>query len=64
MANPTRLFSFLVCCCLLVPTLGCGDKEPMVVEAPSSNEIEEEIPAMEGMSDEEYDKAMEEDMDG
>ncbi|MEM0924492.1 MAG: hypothetical protein AAGJ83_00505 [Planctomycetota bacterium] len=64
MNNPMRLYGFLVCCGLLLVMPGCGGEEATVVEAPALNEVEEEIPAMEGMSDEEYNKAMEEDMGG
>lgn len=63
MNKPFRLMSLIV----LLGTLtlvGCGDPEPTVVEAPATNDTEEEIPAMDGMTDEEYAKAMEEDMDG
>ena len=46
----------------LLSTTGCqGGGEPTVVEAPAEPSGEEQ-PAMEGMTDEEYDKAMEEDM--
>ena len=48
--------------CLGVLTfVGC-DSKPSVVEAPPETEVEEEIPAMEGMTDEEYNQEMEKDM--
>ena len=48
--------------CLGVLTfVGC-ESEPTVVEAPPEEAVEEDIPAMEGMTDDEYDKAMDKDM--
>ncbi|MCA9140779.1 MAG: hypothetical protein KDB00_28600 [Planctomycetales bacterium] len=46
-------------CFSFVGITGCGDKEPTVVEAPAVEEVD---PATEGMSQEDYDKAMEESM--
>ena len=51
--------------CLLLPTaIGCGGGggENTVIEAPA--EVVEEEAAMEGMSDEDYNAAMEADMNG
>lgn len=50
--------------CLAVPTMsGCseGAQENTVIEAPPANEEE---PAIEGMTDEEYNAAMEAEMQG
>jgi len=54
----------LLAICLAVPTLsGCGGSgENVVIEAPPA--VVEEEPAMEGMTDEEYDAAMDADMAG
>ncbi|TWU05713.1 hypothetical protein Pla52n_14280 [Stieleria varia] len=47
-------------CCFVLSFSGCGSSGNTVVEAPP--EVVEDQPAMEGMTDEEYNKAMEADM--
>lgn len=55
------VFSFMAVVCLAsLSFTGCGGSEPAVIEAPPATE--EVDPATEGMSQEEYDKAMEESM--
>ncbi|MCD0459678.1 outer membrane protein assembly factor BamD [Roseiconus lacunae] len=48
-------------CVSSLTLVGCGHSEA-VVEAPPADEVQEDIPAMEGMSDEEYSKAMDAEM--
>lgn len=60
MKRTVFLFLGTFCFCAIFLT-GCeGGGENTVVEAPPA--AGEEQPAMEGMTDEEYDKAMDEDM--
>ena len=54
------LFMATLCFCTLSLTGCSGGGENTVIEAPP--EVMEEQPAIEGMSDEEYNKAMEADM--
>lgn len=42
--------------------IGCGSDENVVIEAPA--EVVEEQPAIEGMDDEDYDAAMDAEMEG
>ena len=54
-------FLFLASACLSIVSLsGCGGSESSVVEAPA--EVAEEEASMPGMSEEDYDAAMEADM--
>ncbi|MCC9601990.1 hypothetical protein LOC67_15620 [Stieleria sp. JC731] len=53
-------FAILMLSTLSITSIGCGHSEA-VVEAPATEEVQEDIPAMEGMTDEEYTKAMEAD---
>ena len=55
-------FTMMMVGCALPTLTGCGGSESKVIEAPPEAEIEED--AMEGMTDEEYDQAMEADMEG
>ena len=55
------VFLFMAAVCLTSLSLtGCGGNDSAVIEAPPATE--EVDPATEGMSQEEYDKAMEESM--
>ena len=56
-------FFTMVAICFALPTFsGCsGGGENTVIEAPA--EVTEEEPAMEGMTDEEYDKMMDAEME-
>lgn len=59
MKNLAFLF-MAITCFSFVSLTGCGDGGPKVIEAPPA--AEEEDPAMAGMSEEDYNKAMEESM--
>lgn len=50
----------LLCCFSFATLTGCGSGDTKVIEAPA--ETEDVDPAMEGMTEEEYNKAMEESM--
>ena len=54
----SAFFLMAAMCFAILPLTGCGSSESTVVEAPAEA-TGEEIPAMEGMTDDEYDKAME-----
>lgn len=51
---------FVAACFSIVSIAGCGSGESKVIEAPAAEEQVD--PATEGMSQEDYDKAMEESM--
>ncbi len=59
----THAFFTMLAICFVLPALvGCGEGENVVIEAPAV--VIEEEAAMEGMTDEEYDAAMDADMEG
>ncbi len=65
--NPMKkiasLFLATAACLFTLSMTGCGTGENTVIEAPATT-ADDEPAAMDGMSDEEYDAAMDADMNG
>jgi hypothetical protein len=60
--NKLSFFTLLAICFVLPAMAGCGSGDNVVIDAPA--EAIEEEPALDGMSDEDYDAAMDAEMDG